>query len=211
MRDWLTTPRIQVPLAATVFMVLVATVALVATVGSVSPESVPLALALVVPLAFLTNQSLFVRARTPRAAYVRAVVFPPAIALFVGPAVVTWMYVRHPDAEYSFGGPPIFDVGSAWPLFVAVGLVMLGGVVSAFLALEVFLVANTTDRSWAPVWAWCGVVLGGIAATRFMPVLGGAIGAGAAVVALLLAAHVLRRARPAETSERGPYRSSMSR
>ena len=211
MRNWLTSPRIQVPLAATVFMVLVAAVTLVATVGGVAPESIPLALAVVVPLAFMTNQSLFVRARTPRSAYVRALVFPPAIALLIGPAVVGWMYVRHPEAEYSFGGPPIFDVGSAWPVFVAAGTLLLGGLVSAFLALEVFLVARSTDRSWAPVWSWAGVALAGAGAARFLPVVGASMGAAAAMVAMVLGVHCVRRARPAEVSERGPYRSASAR
>ncbi len=207
LRDWLTTPRIQVPLAATAFMLVVATSTLVATVGEVSPESVPLALAVVAPLAFLINQSLFVRARTPRSAYLRALLLPPILAVVVGSGVLFWMLARHPDAEYSFGGPPIFDVGAAFPLFVAAGCFLLGGVVSAFLLLEVWLVARNPDRSWTPVWAWSGVALACMAAIRWVPGLGIAVGGTTAIAALLLALHAIRSARPVESIDRGPYRS----
>lgn len=210
-RDLLTAPRVQVPIAATVLVVLVTTVALVASIRDVSPESIPLVLLVVAPAALVANQSLFVRARTPRAAYVRAVVWPPVGAVIMGPAVVAWMYATHPDAEYSFGGTPIFDVGRAWPLFVAVGSVMLGCVVSAFLALEVWLVARSTDRSRTPVWAWCAVVVAAAIVSPFSPLTALAIGALAALAASLLALDVSRRTRPPTQTERGPYRSTTAR
>lgn len=199
----LRSPRLHVPLAASVAAVAMAHATLSEVLGAHAPMTARAAVAVTALVTLVLARRLFLRSRDAQMAYACAIVGPPLLAAVLGPLIVVGMRWEEPAAAFSFAGIPFGRLGDLWYLGVALLAGSFGVLAVPAVVLQVWLAARAPDgalaaRAWAVV---LPVALVGVLGLRWGAALALAVGA------LVIASATLWRRLQAGAPAAGPYRS----